>query len=244
MLDPEGGGDDPAGLGAGGTRAASLNLEVARALAGMLRAAGAEVALTREGEGSVSELERVQRAEAFAATHYLRIGHAAAPPIAGHYFSSGGGRRWGQTLSATLDSLGLDTLTVGESAKYPLAQVSAVALYASLARVDRDEAALLAPGRLRAEAYALFLALARTFAPAQAEWPLDAITLRDATGAALAGLPVRFGGGLVLASDAQGRVRFARTEPGPLELVVEDATAPVRIVLLDSQRDAEVRLPR
>lgn len=244
MLDPEGGGEDAAGLGPQGTRAASLNLEVARALAGMLRAAGAEVALTRDGEGAVSELERVQSSEGFAASHYLRIGHATSTPVAGHYFSSGGGRRWGQMLSATLDSLGLDTLVVGESAKYPLAQVSAVALYASLARVDRDEVALLAPGRLRAEAYALFLALARLLAPASEAWPLDRLTVRDTAGAPVAGVPVRLGDGLVLASDAQGVVRFARTEPGDLEVAVEDASAPARIVLLDSQRGGEVRLPR
>ncbi|MEY4375290.1 MAG: hypothetical protein RL760_1457, partial [Candidatus Eisenbacteria bacterium] len=244
MLDPEGGGDDTGGLGPGGTRAASLNLEVARALAGMLRAAGAEVALTREGEGAVSELERVQASEAFAATHFLRIGHAMAPPIAGHYFSSGGGRRWGQLLAATLDTLGLGTLGVGESAKYPLAQVSAVALYASLARVDRDESALLAPGRLRAEAHALFLTLARLFAPADAVWPLDTLTVLEADGRPVAGVPVRLGGGLVLSSDAQGRVRFARTEPGDLVLAIEDATTPTRSVLLDSMRGGEVRLPR
>ena len=243
MLDPEGGGDEDAGLGAGGTRAASLNLEVARALAGMLTAAGADVRLTRSNEGAVSELERVQAAEAFAATHYLRIGHAATHPIAGHYFSSGGGRRWGQVLATTLDSLGLPTLPVGESAKYPLAQVSAVALYASLARVDSAETALMAPGRLRAEAYALFLALARTLAPAESVWPLDTLRVLDAAGTPVAGAPVRFGGGLVLASDAQGVVRFARTEPGAIEVVVEDGAAQ-RIVLLDSARGLDARAPR
>ena len=66
----------------------------------------------------------------------------------------------------------------------------------------------------------------------------------EADGRPVAGVPVRLGGGLVLSSDAQGRVRFARTEPGDLELAIEDATAPTRSVLLDSMRGGEVRLPR
>src|SRR6185503_455479 len=130
-LDPEGGGDDAAGSAPGGTRASALNLEVARALAAMLEASGAQVALTREGDHAVSELGRVQAAEAFHAERYLRIGHASAAPIAGHYFNSGGGRRWAQRTARTFAALGLPSPPPGESAKYPLAQASAVALYVS-----------------------------------------------------------------------------------------------------------------
>src|SRR5262249_58647594 len=163
-LDPEGGGDDPAGTGPGGTRASALNLEVARALAAMLEAAGAQVVMTRDGDHAVSELERVQTAEAFRAERYLRIGHANAPPLAGYYFNSGGGKRWAQRVAATFPAYGLGALQVAESAKYPLAQTSAVALYVSAARTDSAESALLLPGRLRAEAYALLLALAQELA--------------------------------------------------------------------------------
>ena len=137
-----GGGDDAAGAGPGGTRASALNLEVARALAAMLEAAGASVVMTRDGDHAVSELERVQVAEGFHAERYLRIGHANAPPLAGHYFSSGGGKKWGQRVALTFTSLGLDAPRVAESAKYPLAQVSAIALYVSSARVDSAENSL------------------------------------------------------------------------------------------------------
>jgi N-acetylmuramoyl-L-alanine amidase len=247
-LDPEGGGDDAGGTASGGTRASALNLEVARALGAMLEAAGAAVVLTRDGDQAVSELGRVQVAEGFRAERYLRIGHANTAPLAGHYFSSGGGRRWAEGLVRALADLGLPAVGVGESSKYPIAQVSAVALYASLARVDSSEAALLAPGRTRAEAYALFLALARDLAPPAAPVAdaaaLDSLLVRDADDRPVAGAAVRLGAALVVATDTAGIARFARTEPGPLPVEVEDARAPARAVLLDSERGRILRAPR
>ena len=85
VIDPEGGGEDAAGQGPGGTRAASLNLESAHILAGFLAAAGAEVRLTREGDFALSEVERVQTSEAFQAERFLRIGHRTAAPRLGHH---------------------------------------------------------------------------------------------------------------------------------------------------------------
>lgn len=238
-IDPEGGGEDAAGMGRSGSRAATFNLEVARALGAMLEAAGAEVVLTRSADAAVSELERVQVAERFRADRYLRIGHAAAPPIAGYYFSSGGGRRWAQTLARTCAELGVaDSLAAGEAAKYALSQASAVALYASLRRVDdpASEARLLAPGALRAEAYALFVALAREYAPESATWAADSIVLKRADDGAASGALVTLGGALVLQADAAGVVRFVRTEPGPLEVRGADSRSGFRGLLIDSDR--------
>jgi N-acetylmuramoyl-L-alanine amidase len=243
-LDPEGGGDDAAGSAPGGTRASALNLEVARSLAAMLEAAGASVVMTRDGDHAVSELERVQVAEGFRAERYLRIGHANAAPTAGHYFNSGGGKRWAQRVAATLAALGLDTVRVAESAKYPLAQVSAVALYVSPARVDSAEARLLATGRLRAEAYALLLALAQDLAPAPAEWPLDSLRVLDADGAPLPGAAVTLGAALVVATDSSGVVRYARTEPGTMPVEVLANGIRMRALLLDSERGRVLQVPR
>jgi len=237
-LDPEGGGDDAAGNGHSGTRAATLNIEVARALAGLLESAGAEVVLTRRGDASVSEVERVRVAEAFRAERYLRIGHAAAPPLAGHYYSSAGGRRWAARVAEAAVALGLaDSMPVRESARYALTQASATALYASLARVDDplSEARLLAPGGLRAEAYALFLALVRDFAPA-GDWETDTIDVRDADGNPVPGALVTLGGALVVQAGPDGRARFVRTESGPLEAACEDSRVGARKLLLDSAR--------
>jgi len=243
-LDPEGGGDDAAGSAPGGTRASALNLEVARALAAMLEASGAAVVMTRDGDHAVSELERVQVSEAFRAERYLRIGHANAPPVAGHYFNSAGGRRWAQRVSSTLASLGLDSIRVAESAKYPLAQVSAVALYVSPARVDSAETRLLASGRLRAEAYALFLALAQDLAAAPPDWPLDSLRVLDADGAPRAGAAVTLGAALVVATDSSGTVRYARTEPGSLPVEVLTNGVRLRALLLESDRGRVLQLPR
>ncbi|HEV2105731.1 MAG TPA: carboxypeptidase-like regulatory domain-containing protein, partial [Candidatus Eisenbacteria bacterium] len=115
---------------------------------------------------------------------------------------------------------------------------SSVALYASCARVDSAEAALLAPGRLRAEAYALFLALARDLAgpEAAAGWALDSLRVQDAGGQPVPGAAVTLGGALVVATDALGVARFARTEPGPIEVQVDDPRARIRALLLESER--------
>jgi N-acetylmuramoyl-L-alanine amidase len=242
-LDPEGGGEDPAGTGESGTRAAHLNLEVARILAGLLSAAGADVHLTRAGDFALSEVERVQGSEDFLAERYLRIGHRVRR--FGHYFSSPAGRRWGERTSAAFASLGLAAPPAGEDALYPLQQTSCPALYASPARVDSaaDEAALLSPGALRAEAYALFLGLAREWAPATA-WAVDSLEVRDQSGAPVAGARVTLGEALVLETDRFGRVRFAHTEPGPVAAVVDEARVRARVVLLDLMRGAVLTGPR
>jgi hypothetical protein len=210
----------------------------------MLEAAGASVVMTRDGDHAVSELERVQVSEAFRAERYLRIGHANTTPVAGHYFNSGGGRRWGQRVSSALVSLGLDSVHVADSAKYPLALVSAVALYVSPARVDSAETRLLASGRLRAEAYALWLALAQDLAAADADWPLDTLRVLDADGAPLPGAAVTLGSALVVATDSSGVARYARTEPGPLPVEVVANGARVRALLLDSERGRVLQMPR
>jgi hypothetical protein len=108
-----------------------------------------------------------------------------------------------------------------------------VALYASPARIDRDEAQLLAPGALRAEAYALYLALAREWAP-DSTWSADSVSVRDGHDHPRAGVPVRIGG-LLFESDRGGMVRFVRTEPGPLEVELAEGEARSMRVLLESE---------
>ena len=237
VLDPDGGGDESGGVGRSGTRAASVNLDVARSLARMLAAAGAQVLLTRDGDFALSDVERVEKSERFLAERFLRIGHRAEPPMMGHYFSSAAGKAWATRASRELARLGLPSPAPAEDAQYPLQQTSCPALYAAPARVDQpaEEERLRAPGTVRAEAYALLLALAREWAP-NADWPPDSVEVRDAAGHPVAGASVVLGGALVLESDALGRIRFARTEPGPIEVEVRDPRAPARAVLLDSDR--------
>ena len=128
---------------------------------------------------------------------------------------------------------------MSDEAQYVVQQTSCPALLASPGSLadEASEARLLAPGALRAEAYALFLALAREWAP-DAAWPADSLTVLDAGGRPVAGAAVTLGGALVLVTDASGRIRFARTEPGPMDVVVEDPRLPARATLLESQRGA------
>ncbi len=239
VLDPEGGGEDAAGQGPGGTRAASLNLESARILAGFLAAAGAEVRLTRDGDLALSEVERVQASEAFRAERFLRIAHRATPPRLGHHPASPAGQAWAERSAQALAGLGLAAPEVAGEALYVIQQTSCPALFASPGSLGDEaaEARLLAPGALRAEGYALFTALAREWAP-QAAWPADSLTLLDPAGLPVADAAVTLGGALVLVTDASGRIRFFRTEPGPIGVVVEDPRSPFRGILLESQRGA------
>jgi N-acetylmuramoyl-L-alanine amidase len=238
LVDPDGGGGDAAGVGANGTRASLLNLRVARILRGFLEASGAEVRLTRDGDYALSEVERVQISEAFAAERYLRIGHRAEAPRLGHFFSSAPSRAWAERTARTLERFGLARPAVGEDPQYPLQQTSCPAVYAGLARIDRPESeeALLAPGALHAEAYALYVAIAREFSP-DADWAVDSLEVRDPGGRPVPRVPTRIGS-LLLETDGLGRVRFARTEPGALETVAGDSRVAARAILLDSTRGA------
>ena len=81
-----------------------------------------------------------------------------------------------------------------EDAQYPIQQTSCPALYAAPARVDDQgtERRLHAAGTVRTEAYALFLGLAREWAP-EADWPIDSVEVRDASGRPVAGVSVTLG---------------------------------------------------
>jgi hypothetical protein len=228
---------DVLGSGKSGTRAANVNLSVARALAEFLAAAGAEVRITRAGDLSLSDVERVQISEAFHADRFVRIAHRPEPPTTGYYFSSGVGKRWAESTRDQLRRFGFPGVTPAEDAQYPLQQTSCPALYVSAARIDQPaaEERLLAPGALRAEAYAVFLGLARQWAE-NASWPLDSLEVHDPDGRPVAGAAVTLGGSIVLETDRSGRVRFARTEPGPIEVEVRHPRVYRRRILLDSMQ--------
>jgi len=68
--------------------------------------------------------------------------------------------------------------------------------------------------------------------------------VRDAADVPVPGAFVTLGDALVLETDRQGRARFARTEPGPIEATVDDPRVRARTVLLDSTRGAVLTGPR
>ena len=235
VLDPDGGGDADGGTGPSGTRAANVNLDVARALAGFLTVAGAEVQLTRNGDFALSDVERVQISEAFHADRFLRIGHRAEPPMLGYWFSSAAGKRWADGTALALASVGFTAPKAAEDAQYPLQQTSCPALYVSVARIDvaAAEERLARAHAIRNEAYALYLGLAREWADAS-HWMPDSIVVRDSGGRPLPGASVVLGGGFVLLTDERGIARYVRTEPGPLDVEIVHPRVHAHRVLLDS----------
>ena len=237
LIDPDGGGEESGGMGPSGTRAAFHNMDVARALAVLLAASGAEVRVTRTGDYAASDVERVSIGETFRADRYLRIGHRAETPHLGYYFSSAGGKRWAQRTAAWLARLGVDTVAVTEDAQYPLQQSSAVALYCGARRVDdpRAEERMNQPGAARSLAYALYLGLIEEWSSGGAGEP-DSLEVRDPEGRPQPGALVTFSGALVLQADARGQVRFVRTEPGPIAVFSAQPAFEARGVLLDSTR--------
>src|SRR5207249_9572814 len=111
---------------------------------------------------------------AFHADRFLRIGHRPEPPRIGYYFSSAAGHRWAEQLRAACGRMGLGALAAAEDAQYPLQQTSCPSLYASLARIDdaASEDRLLSPGTIHAEAWGLWLGIAR-------EWESDSAWVAD-----------------------------------------------------------------
>jgi N-acetylmuramoyl-L-alanine amidase len=245
VLDPDGGGEDPGGMGESGTRGALYNMQVAQALASLLTASGAEVALARRADVATSDVERVRVSEAFRADRFLRIGHRPESTRAGYYFSSAAGKTWAQRTAAWLARLGIPAPPVVEDAQYPLQQTSCTAIYVSARRVDRpaDEEAMNAPGAVRNEAYALYLGLLEEWTAARS-WPLDSLAIRDPDGGAAPGAVVTLGGALVLQADARGDLRFALTEEGPMIARVEHPATGRRELLIDSAQGNRLIGPR
>src|SRR5438105_15794794 len=79
----------------------------------------------------------------------------------------------------------------------------------------------------------MFLSLAREWGSGSA-WTRDSLEVHDSHDRPRPGAPVRIGG-LLFETDAEGRVRFARTEPGPLEVELVEGGGIQRRVLLESE---------
>ena len=104
-IDPDGGGPDDAGRGAGGLRGASVDLALARILETALEAGGAAVLLARTGEEPISIHERIFRVNAFGSDMalQLRCGGAAAGDSCAflHYPGSARGTALADSIAAS-----------------------------------------------------------------------------------------------------------------------------------------------
>jgi N-acetylmuramoyl-L-alanine amidase len=226
-LDPEGGGDDPAGEGPSGVRASTVNLAVARLVRDDLERAGAQVLLTRESEASTPVVARVQAAERFHAERVVRIGlRAGAPSAVGYYPGSNGGRelarrvhrrQWAAEEADTLRAAAADSTADGarrppvlvEDANYVLQQTSCPAVSVRLGDLSRpdDEARFLDPAWRHGEAYLIVSALAEDLGALGDSLATVRLFLTD-RGAPVAGASIRLDG-FALVSDARGQAAFA-----------------------------------
>lgn len=93
MLDPGHGGYDPGSIGVNGVREKFLTLETSKQIAEQLRAAGANVLLTRSSDSYVSLADRIRISDAytthaFISVHYNAFPNSSADGINTFYYSS------------------------------------------------------------------------------------------------------------------------------------------------------------
>ncbi|MDZ7391993.1 MAG: N-acetylmuramoyl-L-alanine amidase [candidate division KSB1 bacterium] len=114
VLDPGHGGEEPGAISPTGMMEKDVNLKWAKALAGMLRSAGAQVVLTREDDRTLSLKERVQiaqeaRAHIFVMMHNNSVGEGADPLVRGTstYYTQPHSQDLAWTVYPRLRQLGL-----------------------------------------------------------------------------------------------------------------------------------------
>lgn len=84
MLDPGHGGYDPGSIGISGVQEKFLTLETSKQIAKKLRAAGANVLLTRSSDEYVSLHDRVEISRAYATHAFISVHYNAHPNSAAH----------------------------------------------------------------------------------------------------------------------------------------------------------------
>ena len=221
-LDPAGGGTDAGGRGAAGLRGASVNLEVARLVGGILERAGSAVTLTREGDEPLSAQERVYIVNRSNADLAIGIRHGASPERAGgprvvlHYAGSDRGRVAAEKLAVSLDSLPPGgAFAIGEGADLFLQQTACTACEIYCGPIEEGAYETL----MRDESY-LRLEAERILAGVAACFGFDAIIPGGCSvkvvrgGAPAAGATVDIDGLFARTTGADGSAVFGLIEPG------------------------------
>jgi len=164
LLDPEGGFGTEPGMGPLGLSGPFANLRVAQYLAEYLEAAGAEVAMSRTTEETLSPRDVVALTNRFGADRYIEIRHRATVEDTGgvvdayHFPGSRTGTAMANTLqNVVATSLGLGTHPAGDQVTFPLQQTACPAIvieFPSIAQMD-EELRLGEPWYQRQQAYAV-----------------------------------------------------------------------------------------
>ena len=172
VLDARGGGAESDGTGPLGTRGSDLNLQIVEKTAALLRGAGCEVVLTRDGESRVPREQKIllanrAGAEQGGADLFLTIQRSDNPAgrvVARHHAGSSRGSAWARLFARAVQPLLAvgDTALVEPSWAYLLRHTASPALQVSLPGPDdiATEEELNDPPRQQAIARALLLGIA------------------------------------------------------------------------------------
>jgi N-acetylmuramoyl-L-alanine amidase len=230
-VDAIGGGEAPDGVAPDGSAGSPINLRVAQLLADYLERAGAVVERVRLREGTLSDAERVDRIERFAAERVVRVGRRSGGPSAVGFFpGSAGGDRLARAVlhrvaageASYAEALGDSVRAAAirwEDASWVLQQTSCPSVSVRFGDfADSTGAGRFSdPAWQMREAYWIFAALAEDFgAPADSERRADPLVAADLSlgseAGPLAGVLVALDG-MALLTDARGRARFERLDP-------------------------------
>jgi N-acetylmuramoyl-L-alanine amidase len=238
VVDPEGGRASVSGIGPLGLSGAHANLQVARYLAGYLRAAGARVRLTRTNDEVRTPEDIARLTNRFVADRYIEIRHRSAPadsPLvvtAYHFPGSIAGARMAADVSASMsERLGVPSRGPFDTVTYPLQQTACPAIVVSAPSIGvlEEELRLAESWYQREQAYAIFLGVlnhygvegsARLVVRMGTPEPDDSVGATTSEGVAtreqpdLSGWRITLEDTWSLVTGPDGMVRFDKIPPG------------------------------
>jgi N-acetylmuramoyl-L-alanine amidase len=227
VLDPQGGPPLVAGVGPLGLSASHVNLRVANYLEGFLRAAGADVRMTRTDEEVRLPEDVARLTNRFRADRYLEIRHPSAPVdsprvLRAYFFpGSANGEALARTVGETAAArLGVPFPGPAETVTYALQQTACPAIVVAAPAISNaeEEKRLDRAAYQREQAYAVFLGILRHYGVA------EAATLEvEVAGGAPQGWIVTLDGTWTLVTGDDGRVSFACVPPGAHDVVLRRA---------------------
>lgn len=237
VLDPEGGRARDIGMGPLGLSASQVNLRVANYLAGFLRAAGAEVLLTRTTEEVRTPEDIARMTNRWGANRYIEIRHRAEPADSElsiktfHFPGSRNGKRMAQDVARVMERrLGVPARPASDLVTYPLQQTACPAIVVeapSISKVE-EELRLDDPWYLREQAYAIFLAVIEHFS-------IPTPTVVEINAPNDDGWLLQLGGTWNLLAGPGGRAVFEFIEPGQYQVsAIRGGTSLDGVVTVDA----------
>lgn len=227
VLDPQGGPPQTVGVGPLGLSAAHVNLRVANYLEGFLRAAGADVRLTRNDEEVRLPEDVARLTNRFRADRYVEIRHPSAavdsPRVLRASFFPGSAN--GEAMARVVGETAARRLAVpfrgpAETVTYALQQTAcpAIVVLAPAISIAEEESRLDRASYQREQAYAVFLGLLRHYGVAE-----TGVLEVEVKGPARAGWIATLDGTWTLVTGEDGRVFFECVPPGPHDVVLRRA---------------------